>query len=261
MWKKAWVVFTALVALGAGVTAIWQFILINRPHKEETVGERLQQLKLNSSRESVEAVLGIPVAKYRGDDATTYRYEPVGPTHGISVRIYRLGQVFVQVGYDASDSVKEWVVQSCDQKVKIELPRANGRGVIVLNGDTFHEVSQAKPLKALYRYPADSAPERLEFLSGDATDFGVGEVWGVGPGCDSHWVGRGEEPAFEWNGDGHRPTDLMANTLPFSVLEGYRSGKLVNLYGQADGVWAGNTTFPLLPGHGTPMEVIASYTR
>ncbi|MCC5481322.1 hypothetical protein, partial [Streptomyces barringtoniae] len=67
-----------------------------------------------------------------------------------------------------------------------------------------------------------------------------------------------EPPWLSWDSAAQKPADVTGRALSRSETERFRSGKLVNLYGQAWPVHDVND-FPLLPGHGTPDEITYRY--
>ncbi|MCC5481281.1 hypothetical protein, partial [Streptomyces barringtoniae] len=184
----------AVAGLVSGIEAMW-------PHKRESDIARVHSLLLGSDIDAVERSLGGEnrVATYRGD-SDDYSIKPQGPTSGLLVRIYRLHRVFVQVGYRAnSGTVAEWVVQSCDPKVKIKFSRsgadANPPPTVTLNQTTMSQMTRGNiPSRVQYRTYADASSERLEFSAPSVASGATSEVWGTSGGlCDSPWRGAGEE--------------------------------------------------------------------
>ncbi|MEU4845551.1 hypothetical protein [Streptomyces gilvosporeus] len=242
------------------------FVIVYRPHSHETDSERVHKLSLGSDIHAVERDLGGDnrLTTYLGDSGA-YQMGPQGPTKGLSVRIYRLNKIFVQVGYQTSSgAVVEWIVQSCDPKVQIQLDRSMSNGSsndkVTLNKTTLAEMtSSSLPQRAFYNTPVDGPGERLEFSPPDKSTEYTSEIWGTTDGlCDSRWLGKGTEPLLEWDGGDHQPIDVVAKKVPWSELRRFRSEKLLNLYGQARPVYDIGK-FPLLPGHGTPVEITGKY--
>ncbi|MGW6835418.1 hypothetical protein ACWGCI_18695 [Streptomyces sp. NPDC054949] len=253
----------AFVAFLAAIVGIIVGVKELIPPPQKSPVERVQSLSLGSDIDAVERSLGVKnrLITYPGESGS-YRSGPEGPTKGLSVRIYRLDRIFVQIGYQpVSGTVVEWVVQSCNPEVKIQLPRVSGDNTrVTLNQSTLGEVSSDLPERASYSSPADGAHERLEFSQPSVASSNTGEVWGTNHGrCDSQWRGRYDEPVLEWNGGSQKATrSSKSEEVPSSELQDFRSNKVVNLYGQARPV-NGVEEFPLLPGHGTPVEITGEY--
>ncbi len=251
-----------LAAVGGIITAVqavW-------PHSKKSDLERVHSLSLSlgSDIDAVERNLGTNnrLTTYIGDSAN-YRNPPEGPTKDLFVRIYRLGLIFVQVGYQkSSGTVVEWIVQSCDPQVKIEFRRFDT--TLTLNQTTFAQVTSGDlPSRARYSTWADIPSEQLEFSSPAGASNYISEIWGTNGSCfHSSWRGAGDEPLIQWNatpieGDTRKPIDA-GKEISWKDLQRYRHEKVVNLYGQAGPLDHVNR-FPLLPGHGPPFEVTQKY--
>lgn len=261
--QKPLTAIAAFVAFLAAVAAVVSKVEDAWPRPKKSDIDRVHTLSLGSDIDAVERNLGTDkrLTTYSGNSGS-YRMGPQGPTQGLSVRIYRLHRIFVQVGYQtASGTVVEWVVQSCDPNVKINFLRSHRDAMATLNQTTLYQMTSGSlPVRAQYRTPTDGAGERLEFSAPDVASDQTSEIWGTNDGlCDSPWIGNGKEPLMDWSGGPKRAISYGTfKEVTWNELQRFRSGKEVNLYGQARPVDDVNN-FPLLPGNGTPAEITGQF--
>ncbi|MER5222854.1 hypothetical protein [Streptomyces flaveus] len=230
---------------------------------KKSAAEKIKSLDLGLDIDLFERTLGrdTRISTYAGDsdDFAIYKAEG-GVARQLTVRIYKVEGFYIQVGANRTGTVIVMIVQACDPANKLTMSR-QGRPV-TLNETRFEEMSPEPPKRASYNIPASNPAEFLEFSSPAEVDDGVGEVWGSGPACNSGWSGKAEEPLINWNGteNGAAPSLFAATDSkavdPWQELKRFRHGKILNLYGKAAPVYV-PADFPLLPGHGTPEEIIS----
>ncbi|MEU9306790.1 hypothetical protein [Streptomyces sp. NPDC048256] len=231
----------------------------------KSAAERIKDLDLGLDVDLFERTLGREnrISTYAGDSEDFFYTGEGGKVRELTARIYKVGSFYVQVGANKTGTVIVMIIQSCDSKVRLAVPRQGETAV--LNSTRFSEMSKDPPKRASYTVPVSNPGEFIEFSSPGGVDDGVGEVWGVGPACNSKWAGNGEEPMINWNGTGGRlrvpavtyyPDIPNPTVSPWRELSRFREGKTINLYGKASPVFDPDQ-FPLLPGHGTPEEIVS----
>ncbi|MEU8890430.1 hypothetical protein [Streptomyces sp. NPDC048442] len=231
--------------------------------------QKIKELNVGLDVDFFERTLGREnrVSTYAGDTGDFSIYEGEGgAVRQLTARIYKVEDFYVQTGANKAGTVVVMVIQSCNPKVKVTLPRQGDP--VTLNETRFVEMSPALPKRARYNVPVSNPGEYLEFSSPLGVDHGVAEVWGAGPACNSGWAGNGDEPIINWieppigavgpSVEEYNPGKPKSD--PWKEVDRFRKGKVLNLYGKASPVYRAED-FPLLPGHGTPEQIVTRLER